>query len=203
MNKKVSTVLFILIIGLFLISTVNAADTSPIDDGVSTSNEHEITSDLSNDDIQSMFDNANDGDTFKFTSKEYNDVSLVVDKNLSIISEKNSIVNAANTVSDKAKSLGISKTFGFYFTSNSAGSILSGITIVETLKSPTIQLLGQQIPGWLKTHRKFHWQAMIFQKPAKMEFSFRTSNIATFPRITFTIISVPVLKSTIWIIVLS
>ena len=132
MNKKVSTVLFILIIGLFLISTVNAADTSPIDDGVSTSNEHEITSDLSNDDIQSMFDNANDGDTFKFTSKEYNDVSLVVDKNLSIISEKNSIVNAANTVSDKAKSLGISKTFGFYFTSNSAGSILSGITIVAS-----------------------------------------------------------------------
>ena len=132
MNKKVSTVLFILIIGLFLISTVNAADTSPFDDGVSTSNEHEITSDLSNDDIQSMFDNADDGDTFKFTSKEYNDVSLVVDKNLSIISEKNSIVNAANTVSDKAKSLGISKTFGFYFTSNSAGSILSGITIVAS-----------------------------------------------------------------------
>jgi len=128
MNKKVVNLFLIFIISLFLISTAYASDASQVDDSQSN-NEYEVTSDLSNENIQSMFDNANDGDTFKFTSEEYNNISLVVDKKLNIISEQKSVVNVYDQVTEKAKSLGISKTFGFYFTSNSAGSILSGITI--------------------------------------------------------------------------
>ncbi|MDO5861022.1 right-handed parallel beta-helix repeat-containing protein, partial [Methanobrevibacter sp.] len=78
------------------------------------------------------FDNANDGDTFEFTSSEYRNISLVVDKKLNIVSKNNSTVYASNKLTDKAKSLEIDKTFGFYFTSKSAGSVLSGITIIAS-----------------------------------------------------------------------
>ena len=37
-----------------------------------------------------------------------------------------------SSVSPKAKSLGIDNTFGFYFTQNSSGSILSGFNIIAT-----------------------------------------------------------------------
>ena len=131
MNKKVVNLFLIFMIALFLVSTAYASDASQAGDS-QTNSEYEVTSDLSNENIQNMFDNAKDGDTFKFTSKEYTNISLVVDKQLNIISKQNSVVNAYDKVTDKAKNMGISKTFGFYFTSNSAGSILSGITIVAS-----------------------------------------------------------------------
>ena len=151
MDKKFLNVLFICLISLFLISAVCATDESQTNDTVTLNDDlgsslaadedsnyqitaansnHRITSNLTNDDIQFMFDNAADGDTFEFTDKEYKNVSLVVDKKLNIISKSNSVIYANNQITDKAKSLGITNTFGFYFTSNSAGSILSGITII-------------------------------------------------------------------------
>ena len=135
MNKKVSYLFFISILLLFLLNSVNAMDSQ--DDNMTIissgdNNYQTISSDLSNDDIQLKFDNANDGDTFEFTDKEYKDISLVVDKKLNIMSKSNSVVHASSQVSDKAKSMGIDKTFGFYFTSNGAGSVLSGITIIAS-----------------------------------------------------------------------
>ena len=131
MNKKVINLLFIFIFSLFLISAAYASDDSQADDSISSdeNSEYEVTSDLSNDDIQGMFDNANEGDTFKFTGKEYDNISLVVDKPLNIISNQKSVINVYDGITNKAQSLGIIKTFGFYFTSNAAGSIISGITI--------------------------------------------------------------------------
>lgn len=134
MNKKVFNLFFISILFLFLVSSVNAVDVQ--DNNITvlsdSGNYYNITQDLSNDDIQSRFDNANDGDTFEFSDGEYTNVSLVVDKKLTIISKNNSVIYSSNDLSDKAKSLGISKTFGFYFTSNGAGSVLSGITIIAS-----------------------------------------------------------------------
>ena len=124
MNKKVLNLFFIFTISLFLISATYAADDSQVNQ-----TSYEITSDLSNNDIQALFDSASDGDTFIFTGSEYSDISLVVDKTLNIISNKNSVINVSSQVSEKANSMGISKTFGFYFTSNAGGSVLSGITI--------------------------------------------------------------------------
>ena len=118
-----------------MVSSVNAGDIQQDNMIVlsdSNDNYQIITSNLSNDDIQYKFDNANDGDTFEFTNKEYNNISLVVDKKLNIISKNESVVYASNCISDKAKSLGIEETFGFYFTKNSAGTILSGITIIAS-----------------------------------------------------------------------
>ena len=133
MDKKVFNLFFISLLFLFLVSSVSATDIQ--DDNMtilSSGNNHFITSDLSNDDIQSQFDNANDGDTFEFTDPEYQDISLVVDKKLNIISKKDSVIYVSDEVSDKARDMGIDKTFGFYFTSNAAGSILSGINIVAS-----------------------------------------------------------------------
>ena len=132
MNKKVITILFICLMSLLLISTANAAD---IDNSNLTSqgNSYKVTNDLSNDEIQLLFDNANDGDVFEFTSKEYNNISLVVDKKLNIVSNTNSKIHVSDSVTSRAQNLAIDKTFGFYFTGNSGGSILSGITIISSL----------------------------------------------------------------------
>ena len=117
--------------GLFLISAVSAADEIN-DNGTLSSTNYQISSDLDNENIQTMFDEASEGDTFEFTEGNYNDVSLVVDKKLNIISKTNSKVHTSNQLSFKARNLGITDSFGFYFTSNSAGSVLSGIAIISS-----------------------------------------------------------------------
>lgn len=131
MNKKFCIVLFICIISSFLISAVGAADELNDNVTLATTN-YQITSDLDNNAIQAMFDSASDGDTFEFSDNTYSDVSLVVDKKLNIISKSNSKIYTSSQLSPKAKNLGISNTFGFYFTSNSAGSVLSGITLIAS-----------------------------------------------------------------------
>ena len=110
MNKKM-VVLFICFISLFLISAVGAADNVQANSTLNSeyNTEYPITSDLSNNDIQFLFDNAVDGDTFKFISEEYKNTALVVDKKLNIVSEVNSVVYASNKVPSKAKNLGITK----------------------------------------------------------------------------------------------
>lgn len=134
MVKKVFNLFIISLLFLFLVSVVSASDVQ--DDNMTIlsngDNYYTIGSDLSNDDIQTKFDNANDGDTFEFTDMEYKNVSLVVNKKLNIISKNNSTIYTSNLITCKAKDSGIDKTFGFYFTSKSAGSILSGITIVAS-----------------------------------------------------------------------
>ncbi|MBQ2666009.1 right-handed parallel beta-helix repeat-containing protein, partial [Methanobrevibacter sp.] len=131
MDKKLYNILFICLIGLFLISAASASDANQTNDNLTSAN-HQITSDLTNEDIQAMFDNANDGDSFEFTDSAYNDISLVVDKKLNIMSKSNSKIYASNQITSKAGDLGITDTFGFYFTSNGAGSILSGITLISS-----------------------------------------------------------------------
>ena len=127
-------VLFICLVSLFLMASVSATDGLQTNETAiaSDNSNYQITSDLSNNDIQNMFDNANEGDTFEFTDNEYRNISLVVDKKLNIVSKKGSVVYADNHVSSKARSLGIADTFGFYFTSNGGGSLLSGIKIIAS-----------------------------------------------------------------------
>lgn len=126
MNKKVSILFFMCFVSLFLISAASAADGS----GSANATTYQIGASVSNNEIQTMFDNANEGDTFEFVNYTYKDISLIVDKKINIKSNKIATVYVSTDVSDKAKSMGISETFGFYFTSNSAGSVLSGIRII-------------------------------------------------------------------------
>ncbi|WP_407415898.1 right-handed parallel beta-helix repeat-containing protein [Methanobrevibacter sp.] len=127
--KKVNKLFNLFIICLFVLCFISVVSAS---DDFSNGTSYIVTSDLSNDEIQSLFDSANDGDTFEFKSKNYDNISLIIDKQLKIVSDKNSIVNVDSSVSPKAESLGISNTFGFYFTQNSSGSILSGFNIIAT-----------------------------------------------------------------------
>lgn len=114
--------------GLFVLQAVSAAGEINSTLGY---NDNQIASNLRNDDIQAIFDSAVEGDTLEFSEGNYGNISLVVDKRLNIVSHVNSKVHASNQISSKAKSLGITDTFAFYFTSNSAGSVLSGITIIS------------------------------------------------------------------------
>ena len=132
--KKVNKLFNLFIIFLFalcLISVVYAND-EVVNDNLSDGTSYSVTSDLSNDEIQTMINGASDGDTFEFTSKNYDNISLIIDKPLNIISNKNSTINADNSISQNARNLGISNTFGFYFTQNSSGSILYGFNIIAT-----------------------------------------------------------------------
>ena len=130
--KKLLNLFIICLLGLILISSVYGVDELQYsnDDIVMGTTIYDVSSDLSNDDIQSMLDNAGQGDTFNFVSKEYKGISLVVDKKVNIISNVNSTVYTSGELSNKAQELNIDKTFGFYFTKNSAGSVLSGFNIV-------------------------------------------------------------------------
>lgn len=127
--KKVNKLFNLFIICLFALCFISVASAS---DDFSNGTSYIVTSDLSNDEIQTMFDGANDGDTFEFKSKNYDNISLIIDKQLKIVSDKNSTINVGSFVGPKAKSLGIDNTFGFYFTQNSSGSILSGFNIIAT-----------------------------------------------------------------------
>ena len=129
MTRKAFNLFFIFIIGLFLISAAYAGDDSRVNDTLTASDSYKITSNLSNNEIQGLFDEAADGATFEFTDSQYNNISLVVDRKLNIVSKSDSVINVMEGISDRARSMGIDKTFGFYFTSSSAGSVLSGITI--------------------------------------------------------------------------
>ena len=132
--KKLLNLFIICLLGLILISSVYGADELQYsnDDIVIGTIIYDVSSDLSSDDIQSMLDNAGQGDTFNFVSKEYKGISLVVDKKVNIVSNVNSTVYTSGELSNKAQELNIDKTFGFYFTKNSAGSVLSGFNIVAT-----------------------------------------------------------------------
>ena len=132
--NKVNIVFNLLIICLFalcLVSCVYAND-EVVNNDFSTGTSYSITSDLSNDEIQTMINSAGNGDTFEFKSKNYDNISLIIDKQLKIVSNKNSTINVGTSFSQQAKDLGIGNTFGFYFTQNSSGSILSGFNIIAT-----------------------------------------------------------------------
>ena len=105
MDKKVFNIFIVSLLFLFLVSSVSAANIHDNNMTVLTDgcNYQPITSDLSNDDIQSKFDSANDGDTFEFTDVEYRDISLIVNKKLNIISKNKSLVYTSGKLNDNGQ----------------------------------------------------------------------------------------------------
>lgn len=132
-NKGMIRFIFLIIIIFTLINSVSAINfndtTLDATNKSSKSLVHNVYSSSTNDDIQSIFDNSNIGDTIQFNDKSYNDISIVVNKRVNIISTKNSIIHTSNSISPKAKEMGIKNSFGFYFTNLASGSVIKGLTI--------------------------------------------------------------------------
>lgn len=132
-NKPLFVVIFLIILFFAFINSVSAMEDNDItlDETklLTVNSVHNISSDISNDDIQSIFDNANSGDTIQFNDKSYDNISIVVNKKLNIVSTKGSTIKTSNSISKKAQSIGIDKSFGFYFTKLASGSVLKGITL--------------------------------------------------------------------------
>ncbi len=80
---------------------------------------------LQNYDIQTLINGSNQGDTINFLGNSYSNISLIINKKLNIISNKNTLIIGNN--SNEISGLG---TFAFYFNTNSLGSIISGFNIV-------------------------------------------------------------------------
>ena len=132
-NKPFLVVIFLIILVFALINSVSAMEDDDIivsETNLLTGNSvHNIASDTTNDDIQSIIDNANSGDTIQFNDKSYDNISIVVNKRLNIVSTKGSTIKTSDSISQKAESMGIDKSFGFYFTKLASGSVLKGITL--------------------------------------------------------------------------
>ena len=125
--NKVINIIFICYIALLFISAVSADNRTDLKDTTT----YQITSDLSNDDIHSIIDTTSEGDVIEFTSSNYDNISLIVNKPLKITSNTNSTINIADYLTNNAVNLGINNTFGFYFTQNASGSTLSGLNIIS------------------------------------------------------------------------
>ena len=97
-------------------------------DILSVSSVHIIPSDTTNDELQYIFDNSKSGDTIQFNDNVYNNISIVVNKRLNIVSTKNSIVHTSNSLSEKASQMGLTSSFGFYFSKLASGSVINGLT---------------------------------------------------------------------------
>lgn len=130
-HGKVILFILVIIFCFALITSVSATDnTNSTEVGLSSSsNTYNVNSSLNTEEIQKVFDGAKSGDTINFTSKNYNNFSVVVDKKLNIISDSNSVLNTNSQLSTKAKSLGLGNSFGFYFTNSSSGCLLRGFTL--------------------------------------------------------------------------
>ena len=98
-------------------------------DILSDSSVHIIPSDTTNDELQYIFDNSKSGDTIQFNDNVYNNISIVVNKRLNIVSTKNSIVHTSNSLSEKASQMGLTSSFGFYFSKLASGSVIKGLTL--------------------------------------------------------------------------
>lgn len=86
-----------------------------------------VNSYLSNEDIQGMLDNAQDGTTFNFVDKNYDGISLVINKKVLIKSDSGSTVSPSSN-----------NNFCFKFNPESAGSILLGFNIIADNKNGVI-----------------------------------------------------------------
>ena len=118
-SKKIinlrSTLLLLSII-IFISSNVSTASAATIN----------VTSGLQNNEIQSLINGSNQGDTINFLGSSYSNISLIINKKLNIISARNTVIISNNSYS-------ISKlgTFAFYFTNTSLGSVISGFNIIS------------------------------------------------------------------------
>lgn len=107
-------------------------------DKLSDSSAYTISSSLSNDEIQAIFDGLKSGDTVEFVDKNYNNISIVVDKKVNIISTKNSVINTVDSISAIASQMGIESSFGFYLTSAASGSLIKGLTFSGNADYPIL-----------------------------------------------------------------
>ncbi|MBR5503191.1 MAG: right-handed parallel beta-helix repeat-containing protein [Methanobrevibacter sp.] len=137
-------------------SATNNLTTSDMDTGPTTSI-HNVYSNSTNDEIQAIFDSCLDGDTIQFEDSSYNNLSIVVDKKLNIISTKNSLINSGS-ISNKAKSMGIDESFAFYFTNLSSNSLIKGLTfkgssdyLIEVQGANNISIVNNSFSGGKKS----------------------------------------------------
>ena len=91
----------------------------------------DIASGLQNSDIQTLIDGSQQGDTINFIGNSYENISLIINKKLNIISTKNSLIISNNSIGIQGSSMGLTSTFAFYFSNNSSGSVISGFNILS------------------------------------------------------------------------
>lgn len=106
----VSAACLIIIFGMFL-APVGAANVT-------------VNSGMKNSDIQNIINNAKAGDTINFSGGSYQNVSLVINKKLNVVTTKNAVLNGNSSDDANGRT-----TFVFSFTSKSSGTVLSGFKI--------------------------------------------------------------------------
>ena len=83
-----------------------------------------VNSGMKNSDIQNVINNAKAGDTINFNGGNYQNISLVINKKLNVVSTKSAVLVGNDSDDANGKT-----TFVFYFTNKSSGTVLSGFNI--------------------------------------------------------------------------
>jgi len=115
------SIFLFLIITIFLGMSLSPVSAATID----------IASGLQNSDIQTLIDGSQQGDTINFIGNSYENISLIINKKLNIISTKNSLIIGNDSNGITGSSMGLTDTFAFYFSNKSSGSAISGFNILS------------------------------------------------------------------------
>lgn len=182
-NKHLLMFIFIIVLSFTLIISVSATDSTIDSDktsGINDSNikasvdissraqcQYNIYSNMTNDEIQNIIDKSSKNDTIQFVDKNYNNISLIINKPLQIISNKGSTIYTLNSLTNNSRELGLINSFGFYFTNNSSGSIIKGLAIIgksdyelmingaDNINIINNTISGGEISGIYITHTKY------------------------------------------------
>ena len=88
--------------------------------------EHNAT----NQEIQSLIDSAKSGDIIQFKNSTYNEISLIINKKLTLKGNGTTIITNNSKGNNGNANIG-DNTFGFYFTKSALGSQLIGFNIIS------------------------------------------------------------------------
>lgn len=114
-----------------------------------------IDHNATNQNIQGLIDSAKSGDTIQFKNSTYNNISLIIDKKLTLKGNGTTIITK-NFKGNSGNAIDGSNTFGFYFTKSALGSSLIGFNIISNsdygiiVNSSSVTMTSNTINGGQK-----------------------------------------------------
>ena len=157
--RNLRSILLLLSIIIFIGSNMPTASAATIN----------IAPGLQNSQIQSMINGSNQGDTINFLGSSYNNISLIINKKLDIISNKNTVLVGNNT--NSISKLG---TFVFDFTDKGVGSVISGFNIIANSNYGIIALNVKNITIKLNKISGSHQDAVYLKNVSNSNINHNT-----------------------------
>ncbi|MBZ9570643.1 right-handed parallel beta-helix repeat-containing protein [Methanobrevibacter sp. TMH8] len=89
-----------------------------------------VENNATNQEIQDLINHSNSGDIIQFKKGVYNNISLIINKKLTLKGNGTTIITK-NSQDNNGTVINVNNTFGFYFTKSALGSSLIGFNIIS------------------------------------------------------------------------